>query len=139
MLQKRQFDLQLTFMSSSPLSKNIQNQTRAIQHSALQFRLQISLLAWAERMIEHHDLSTLLMHLLLNLRQLSTSHKSASMRHVSGAHYESYRITARRQDKLLKLARIFTLRVAAKLQVHEHSPLPGIGTIKKQYYLVKSE
>jgi hypothetical protein len=90
-------------------------------------------------MIEHHNLSTLLVHLLLDFRKLSASHKSAGMRHITGTHYESDRITACRQDKLLKLTRVFALRLAAKLQVDEDSALSGIGTVKEQAYLVKLE
>ena len=126
-------------MGSRSLGKNIQNQARAIQYPALQFLLQIPLLAWAERMIEHHNLSTLLVHLHFDVRKLSASHKGAGMRNITGTHYVGHRVTACRQDKLLKLTRVFALRLTAKLQVDKDSALSGIGTIKEQGYLVKPE
>jgi hypothetical protein len=61
------------------------------------------------------------------------------MGHITGTHYVGNRVTACRQDKLLKLTRVFALRLTAKLQVDEDSALSGIGTVKEQDYLVKPE
>jgi hypothetical protein len=61
------------------------------------------------------------------------------MRHITGTHYVGNRVAACRQNKLLKLARVFALRLTAKLQVDKDSALSRIGTIKEQGYLVKPE
>jgi hypothetical protein len=61
------------------------------------------------------------------------------MRHVTGTHYVGNRIAACGQDELLKLTRIFTLRLTTKPQVDKYSALSGIGAIKEQDYLIKSE
>jgi hypothetical protein len=61
------------------------------------------------------------------------------MRHITGTHYIGNRIAACGQDELLKLTRILALRLTTKSQMDEESALSGIGTIKEQDYLVKSE
>ena len=80
MLQLRQFNLQFTLVGTRPLGENIQNQTRAVQHPALQFLLQVALLAGTEGVIEHDNFSFMLLHLIRYFLQLATAHKGTRMR-----------------------------------------------------------
>jgi hypothetical protein len=55
---------------------------------------------------------------------------------IALAHHIGSRVPACRKDKLLKLAGVFPLGFAGKIQVNEHRALSRIGTFKKQDYLV---
>jgi len=135
MLQLRQLHLQLAFMSARALGKDIENQTGAIQHPALELTLQVPLLTGTEGMIEHDNLGLMQLHFLRDFLQLAGTDKGAGIGHGAAAHDKSHRITARRQNQLLKLARIFPLVFAGYGEVNKNCAFAGRRALKKQAYL----
>jgi hypothetical protein len=137
MLQLRQFDLQLALMGAGPLGEDIQDQASAIQHAALQLRLQVALLTRPQYVVEYDDFCTVLAHFAGYFFQLSAAHERARIRGYSGTHDVSDRVTPGGQHKLLELTRVLTLLFTGKIQVNEHSTFARIGAIKKQDYLFR--
>ena len=86
MLELRQLHLKLALMRSSALGKNIEYQARTVEYTALEFGLQVSLLAGTQRMIEHDDFSTVCINFPRNLIELTRPHKRTWIRGTARTH-----------------------------------------------------
>jgi hypothetical protein len=84
MLQLSQLDLQLAFASPRSLRENIQNQRGAIQHLAIEDRLQIPALSRREFVIENDSIDVGFAAMIGKFRGLSFADKRAGAR---GGHF----------------------------------------------------
>ena len=80
MLKLCQFNLKLALVGAGALRKNIQNQTRAPQHTTLEFRLKVALLTGRQILAKHHNLGFFLFDRPGKLFQLAAADKSSRMR-----------------------------------------------------------
>ena len=76
MLHLCQFNLQLAFCGSSTLSKNIQNQIRAINHSNADTFFNISDLDRRKLMIKYYQRGICMFNRCRNFLDLTAAHKS---------------------------------------------------------------
>ncbi len=54
-LQLREFDLQLAFEGTRTLREDVEDQSAAVEHAALEFFFEIAFLARAQRVVDHHE------------------------------------------------------------------------------------
>ena len=80
MFKLRQFDLQLAFMVFGALGEDIQNQTGAINHAALETLLQITLLSGRKVVIEDYQRCASLLQYQGNFLYLAAPRESSRIR-----------------------------------------------------------
>src|SRR5690554_2026900 len=118
-------------MSASALGKDIKNYTCTIQYAALEFSLNISLLARTERMVEQNNICLMQRYCILNLFKLAFPHKKPGAGLLSGTGHNSNRFNPGGTYKLPELFRIFSTVVRRKFDVDEYRSLTYIRAIKQ--------
>jgi len=122
-LELSEFDLEFTFVGTGSLGKNIQNQTGAVKNATLEFALNISLLAWRQRMVKQHQLAVVVLQGLTNFRELSRPHERSGVGMLTLSRNERNGITARRGNELNKFVGVFALILTIKVQMNKYCPL----------------
>ena len=123
MLELSEFDLEFTFVGTGSLGENIQNQTGTVENATLKFALNISLLAWRQRMVKQYQLAVVVLQSLTNFRELSRPNERSGVGMLTLPRNERNGITARRGNELNKFVGVFTLILTIKVQVNKYCPL----------------
>ena len=103
MRQLCQFNLQLAFMRSCTLRKDVQDQSCSRQNAAGQCLLEIALLTGAQRVIKDHQLGFMLVTSVENFLQLPLTHKRARVRSSARTCYCRNWLSTCRRHQLLEL------------------------------------
>jgi hypothetical protein len=91
-----QLYLQLTLVRACALRKNIENDSRAIQHTTLEFTLNISLLSGAQCMIEKHNVCLMQRDCIPDFLELSFSYEQPGGWLFAGSGYSANRLNSGR-------------------------------------------
>tara|TARA_R110000824_G_scaffold4068_16_gene19399 strand:- start:8677 stop:8967 length:291 start_codon:yes stop_codon:yes gene_type:complete len=91
-----QLYLQLAFVRTCALRKNIENDSRAIQHATLEFALNISLLPGAECMIEKNNISFMQRYRIPDFLKLAFSYEQPGGWLFAGSGYRANRFNSSR-------------------------------------------
>ena len=67
MLKLRKLDLQVTFMRSRTLRKDIQNKACSIEHATFKHRFEVTFLTGTEIVVKDHQLSFVMLNPLIDL------------------------------------------------------------------------
>ena len=132
MLQLRELDLQLTFVTASALREDIENQTRAIDNAALEFAFEVALLAWRERVIKQHDFGFMRGHRCLEFFELARAHKITRRRLAAATGNNCDRLRACRKCEFFELYDVICFTIVIDLQVNKKGYLSRVGAIEKQ-------
>src|SRR5690606_34852118 len=96
MLQLRQLNLYLSFMTFGTLRKNVENQARAINHTYFQMTFKVALLRGRKGMIENHDLDLMIKNRIGNLFCLTRTDEQGCIRTLPTTGDSNHRIRASR-------------------------------------------
>jgi hypothetical protein len=102
-LQLGQLDLQLAFMRTRTLGKNIEDQANAAQDTALHQFFEIAFLARREVVIENHQFRALCDDSLSNFVRLASTNEQAGIGLLARAANHSQDFYARRTGQFFKL------------------------------------
>ncbi len=130
--QLSQLDLQLALMGTGTLGKNVENQSRAIQHPALELPFQIALLGRAQAMVEDNQLGTVDPQCFTQLFHLAATDEGARVGPVPAAGKQHGRLGTGGTNELHELARILAFPLVLEVDMYQHCRFAGIGAFKKQ-------
>ena len=113
MPQLGKFHLQLALVRTGPLREDVEDQPGTIQDPALEFALQIALLAGRQRMIEDSDFTALRLDRGADLLELAAADVQPRVRLHTGALNEGDGFCARGPDQLNEFPHFLLVGVAA--------------------------
>src|ERR1700712_2304750 len=131
-LELRQFDLQLAFMSARALGEDVQDQARTIKHATLENAFEVAFLTGREDMIEDDNIGFFGLDEVTQLFDLAATYQIFGRwpmpRHVD----KRNDIGTCRQSQLPKLLRIFARLRVLTIQMNEDCPLTTTVALKEQ-------
>ncbi len=131
MAQLRQLHLQFAFETAGALGENIQNQSGAIHHPALQEGFQIALLAGAQRMIENRQFRPVLLDRRANFLGLAAADEQARVRCRSASSNERHTLSARRGRQFPELGGIRGIFGSIQREMHQNGALTAARTLEQ--------
>ncbi|RMT76931.1 hypothetical protein ALP40_05465 [Pseudomonas viridiflava] len=131
-LKLGQFDLQLAFMGTRALGKDVENQTGAVKHATLERTFEVTFLAGREGVIEDHDVSLLGLDLVAKFLDLARANQVFGRWPMTWHVDKRDGISTRRYGQLLKLLRIFARLRVLTIQMNEYRSFTTTVALKEQ-------
>ncbi|RMP65068.1 hypothetical protein ALQ18_05181 [Pseudomonas marginalis pv. marginalis] len=131
-----QFNLELAFMGTGALGENIENQTRAVDHAALEHSFEVTFLTGREDVIEDHQIGLFGMHQVAQFLDLAAANQEFGGWPMTRYVKKRNGLGAGRICQLLKLLRIFARLRVLSIQVNEDYSLTTTVALKEQRRLL---
>ena len=106
MLQLRELDFELALEAAGALREDVENQSVAIEHAALDELLEVALLAGRERVIDQNDVGVGLARDGAQLLGLAAAHEETRIGPLAAARHGRDRLRAGRERELRELLEI---------------------------------
>src|SRR5690606_4056514 len=132
MIELGQLDLQLALVGTGALGEDIQNQTGTVDHPALQFALQVTLLAGGQHVVEDDQVALPRLDQSTQLIHLAAADQETRAGLIAGDGHEVDHLGARRPYQFEKLVRVLTALLVLALEMNEYCPLPPFMALKEQ-------
>src|SRR5581483_436865 len=130
MLQLRELDLQFAFVRARALGEDVEDQSRAIEHAALQELLEIALLARRQLVIEDRELGPGRRREIGDLLRLAAADEETRIGDLTAAADDAGDLRAGRQRELPEFLGLGLVIGAGKLEMDQQRALPGLGTLE---------
>ncbi|RML89195.1 GTPase [Pseudomonas syringae pv. maculicola] len=131
-LKLGQFDLQLAFVSTRSLRKDIEDQTRAIKHATLENTFEVTFLTGREGVIEDNEIGLFGLDLVAKFLDLARANQVFGRRPMTRHVDKRNGISTCRYGQLLKLLRIFARLRVLTIQMNENCAFTTTVALKEQ-------
>jgi hypothetical protein len=132
MIKLSQLNLQLAFVGARSLGKNVENQTRTVNHTTPELTLEITFLTGCEHVVEYDQVTLMRLNQRLKLFNLATADQKPGTGLMPVDGQKGSNLGSSRIGQLNKFLRIFPGALFCAFKVNKQGPLTAFMTFKEQ-------
>jgi hypothetical protein len=123
--------LELAVERPGALGEDIQDEARPVQHPALHKPFQVTLLSWAEAVVEEHQLALVGHQGVADLLGLSATDEQPGVGNGPGGPHQAYGLGASGSHKLQKFANLLLVFSRPEVDVYEDGTVATLRSLKQ--------